>query len=126
MSEEPKLWPTEDEVVFNSLNLVKAEAQKKVHPLSSGIFGVNGLNIFSQHSSSQNLVQSSTFAQAINNGENAIEDSEDWIKNLSEQKSKSGYELVAESVLQSSDDWINNLNQVSSNKDIFKQAVKNE
>jgi len=84
MSEEPKLWPTEDEVVFNSLNLVKAEAQKKVHPLSSGIFGVNGLNIFSQHSSSQNLVQSSTFAQAINNGENAIEDSEDWIKNLSE------------------------------------------
>jgi len=52
------------------------------------------------------LAQSSAFAQAINDGENVIEDSEKWIQNLTQQKAKSGVVLVGEQVISESDQWI--------------------
>jgi hypothetical protein len=39
--------------------------------------------MFTQAKSTQSLVQSSAFATALNDGENVIEDSENWVKNLS-------------------------------------------
>lgn len=44
--DEPEL--TAEEVVADTLKSIKADQQKEEHPLSAGIFGVNGLNIFSQ------------------------------------------------------------------------------
>ena len=80
---------TAEDVVANTLKSIKADKQKNEHPLSAGIFGVNGMNIFSQQEGQQLLAQSSAFAQAINNGENVVEDSDKWIQSLAEQTSKS-------------------------------------
>lgn len=44
--DKPEL--TAEEVVADTLKSIKADQQKEEHPLSAGIFGVNGLNIFSQ------------------------------------------------------------------------------
>jgi len=40
--------PTASEVVQKTLDQVKFAKQAKEHPLSAGMFGVNGMNIFTQ------------------------------------------------------------------------------
>lgn len=51
--ETPELSP--EDVVANTLKEIKADQQKEEHPLSAGIFGVNGMNIFSQQEGQQFL-----------------------------------------------------------------------
>jgi len=49
-------------------------------------------------------------AIALNDGENVIEESENWMNNFAQMKSKSAVEILGEKVINDSETWINNMN----------------